>query len=147
MHVPLEESVRECQLWNFNNHEYNWVTQELNLILATISFSSKICGSPSNCWVNSVANVKSHNTHERKTPKNEKFCTNTFTFTLKTLSKDSLPFSNVCENICAIFSWDTDFKICENLQNRSGGQSWVWPPGAGTRVTSGDGLTMGTRGL
>ena len=72
MHVPLEESVRECQLWNFNNHEYNWVTQELNLILATISFSSKICGSPSYCWVNSVANVKSHNTHERKTTKNEK---------------------------------------------------------------------------
>lgn len=72
MYVPSEESVRECQPWNFNNHEYNWVTQELNLILATISFSSKIFGSPSNCWVNSVANVKSHNTHERKTPKNEK---------------------------------------------------------------------------
>lgn len=71
MNVPLEESVRECQPWNFNNHEYNWVTQELNLILATISFSSKICGSPSDCWVNSVADVKSHNTHKRKSQKTQ----------------------------------------------------------------------------
>ena len=79
MNVP-STSVRECQPRNFNNHKYNWVTQELNLILATISFSSKICGSPSDCWVNSVANVKSHKTHTREKRRKRKKSAQIFTY-------------------------------------------------------------------